>query len=174
MNIAEAYDCGVGFADGFTGVVLDVMSARKDDVAEFIREQLYSGLDGKENPLRPTYLNDPWFKSEAAGHWRGRAEAYMKWKRMITPPARSWLGFAERDANTPNLIITGEFYGSISAVPFANGLRIGSDGFAMGGDIERKYGSVIFKPGRRAVAYFIEYFLKGELLEHYRRWGMAG
>lgn len=172
-TIADAEKRFAGFLGGFESEVVRVMQENRSEVEEYIREQLYSGLNGREKPLRPTYRNDPWFRSEEAGHWKGRAEQYIKWKRSITPPARSWLGYDERSADTPNLIITGEFYGSIHARPFAKGLKIGSEGTPMGADIERKYGNVIFKPGNKAVGHFVEYLLKPRLAEYCRKWGIG-
>lgn len=161
-----------GFLGEFEGTVLATMEDNREEVADYIREQLYSGVDGKEKPLRPTYRSDPWFKSEEAGIWKGRATQYMKWKKRITPPARSWLGFPERGADTPNLIITGVFHDSIKARPFSKGLKIGSEGTPMGADIERKYGRDIFRVSDKAVGHFVKYLLGPRLVALYRKWGI--
>lgn len=171
-TIAEAQERFAGFMGEFEQVILKTMSDNREEVEEYIREQLYSGLNGREKPLRPTYRNDPWFNSDDAGQWKGRAEQYMKWKKRITAPARSWLGYPERSDDTPNLIITGEFYRSIKAHPFAKGLKIDSEGTPMGGDIERKYGSIIFKPGNKAIGHFVRYLLRPRMMDLYRKWGI--
>lgn len=38
---------------------------------EYVREQLYSGVDGDENPLIPGYTEDPYFKKNL---WRALEE----------------------------------------------------------------------------------------------------
>lgn len=160
-----------GFFNGFENAVIDAMESNADLVEETIQEQLASGLNGDEKPLRPTYTNDPWFNTEAAGHWKGKAKAYMKWKAKITPPARSWLGFPERDKDTPNLYIVGMFYASIKAKRTNKGLMIESN-IPMGKDIEKKYGSIILKPGRTARGHFVKYHLVPSLKAYYAKWGL--
>ena len=73
--------------------------------------------------------------------------------------------------DTPNLIITGEFYSSIRVNVSSEGLKIGSD-TTMGKDIERKYGSIIFGLGQRSRSYFVEYVLSPALKEYFSRFGV--
>ena len=167
-TIAEAAKIYETFLNGFESAVLDVMKDNSRIIEEYITQQLYSGLDGNSMPLRPTYTGDPWFSSADAGRWRGKAEQYMKWKRSITPPARSWLGHPERSADTPNLFISGEFYSSIKATPLTDGMSIGSN-IPMGGDIERKYGSAIFKPDNKSVEHFVSHLLKPRLTDYLKK-----
>lgn len=129
---------------------------------DYIREQLSVGLDGNENKLTPSYTEDPFFKSPEAGNWYNRAESYKKWKQSITPPAPSYLGYPAREANTPNLIIVGNFYASIKAFNVDGGIRIGSQGFTDAGDIESKYGSQIYAVSPKARAFFLKYRFKKE------------
>ena len=107
---------------------------------EYVREQLYSGVDGDENPLIPGYTEDPYFKKTYGEHWKKNAERYKNWKTKIQKPKPSYLGFSARGNNTPNLIIRGDFYSSITAIPISNGIRIASYGVSFGSDIEKKYG----------------------------------
>lgn len=170
-TIKEVQERFSRFASGFTDAVLDAMEESSPIVVETIHEQLASGLDGDEQPLRPTYTNDPWFNSEAAGSWKGKGKQYMKWKAKITPPARSWLGFPERDKDTPNLYIIGMFYASIKAKRVSTGLQIESN-IPLGKDIEGKYGSIILRPGKTARGYLVKYHIKPALMDYYRKWGL--
>ena len=110
------------FANGLENELIKQMHEKKELFEEFITEQLYSGLNGDEVPLRPTYTNDPYFNMYREP--KKAAERYKKWKARIQPPARSYLGFKPRDIDTPNLIIRGDFYSSITAVPIADGVMI--------------------------------------------------
>lgn len=164
-TISEAVKAMAEIEGNFSKEVLEAMTDSRSVVREVIQEQLASGLNGREKPLRPTYLNDPYFKDKDSP-WYGRAKQYMEWKRRITPPARSWLGFPARDIRTPNLFITGVYYDSIQASKGNNGLRIESMDSTMGGDIERKYGSIILGVGNTGKKFLIEY----HILPHLRSW----
>ena len=124
---------------------------------EYIREQLFSGVDGNEEPLKPGYMEDPYFNDFK--NPKKAAEWYKNWKTRIQPPKPSYLGFSARGNNTPNLIIRGDFYSSITAIPISDGVRIVSYGVAFGADIERKYGSQIFKISEKAGSHYMEYRL---------------
>ena len=54
--------------------------------SEYIREQLYSCVDGDESPLIPGYTEDPYFKKSYGEHWRKNAERYKNWKTKIQKP----------------------------------------------------------------------------------------
>lgn len=170
-TITEAANVYQNFFNGFKGVVLNTMKENSNLITEYITEQLFSGLNGDDKPLQPSYTSDPWFNSAEAGRWRGKEKQYMKWKKMITPPARSWLGYPERHADTPNLFINGEFYSTIAVTPFDDGVMIGNS-TPLGGDIEQKYGSVIFKPGNKSVEHFVSTLLRPRLLDYLKNCGI--
>ena len=87
------------------------------------------------------------------------AEKYKNWKTRIQRPKPSYLGFPARNNNTPNLIIRGDFYSSITAIPISDGVKIVSYGVSFGADIESKYGSQIFKVSTKAREHYIMYRL---------------
>lgn len=145
------------FANGLENELIKQMHEKKELFEEFITEQLYSGLNGDEVPLRPTYTNDPYFNMYREP--KKAAERYKKWKARIQPPARSYLGFKPRDIDTPNLIIRGDFYSSITAVPIADGVMIASQGLMFSSDIESKYGNVIYKIGDKSKMHYITFFM---------------
>lgn len=172
-NIIEAEKNFNALVEGFESMIRNIMAAQKKELQIYITEQLYSGVNGKDKPLRPTYLNDPYFKSRESGKWYKNARGYMMWKEGITPPyASSWLGIPRRSPDTPNLIIRGDFHNSITAVPFDKGLRIESVGVSFSDDIERKYGQAIYRVGSYARRYFIEKYVKKGIEDYFRKFGV--
>lgn len=160
------------FSDGFGQKAVNEIQRHSGDFVEYIREQLYSGRDGNERLLSPTYLNDPWFMTKEAGRWYGKPRWYMGWKAHITPPVASYIGLPARPREVPNLIIRGDFYDSITAIPIQGGIRIFSQGVSFGKDIERKYGGDIFKPGPHAVMEFVDAYLAREMESYAKSLGL--
>lgn len=172
-NIIDAEKNFRMFVDGFEPMIRGIMHAQKKEVQVYITEQLYSGRNGNDKPLRPTYLNDPYFDSPESGGWYKNAKGYMRWKERKTPPyASSLLGIPRRSADTPNLIIRGNFHDSITATPIDKGLRIESVGVSFSGDIEKKYGQAIYKVGSLARRYFFEQYVKQGVADYFRQFGL--
>lgn len=151
--------------DGFEGEVVKCMGENRHEMTVSVREQLYSGIDGDNKPLTPTYSRDPWFQNPRAGFYDESAhmfvscyqhpERYIEWKNRITPPeASSRLNLPARDSDTPNLFIVGTFHGSIDARATASGVEIFTAGWTEGPAVERKYGSQIFGLSDPAVGHF--------------------
>lgn len=168
-DFSERFD---RFVSNFERDCIGVIHENKPLFEEFIREQLYSGKNGKENPLTPTYSDDPYFKEHYGKNWRAAAERYRKWKMLISPPSPSYLGLQPRHSNTPNLIIRGDFYDSIVATATGSGFVIGTQGLSFGRDVERKYGSGIFEIGNHAKKFFIETKLLPSILNNFKSYGL--
>lgn len=171
MSFKEAYTNFQKFKKELDEIPERIIQAHKPELVELVKDQLYSGLNGNDKALTPSYLNDPFFNTPEAGQWRGRASAYAKWKYLQTPPRGSSAGHPPRKFETPNLTIIYVFYDSITAVNIEKGVRIGSN-TPLGSDIEQKYGSVIFKIGNISKAYFINHIFKPYwkyFLDKYRR-----
>lgn len=140
-------------ATGLKEECLKCMDENRNVVESLVREQLYSGMNGKERLLSPTYDNDPFF--EEKGQWFHRNKQYKHWKLKKTPPIESEVLFLPpRPVEVPNLFITGTFHDSITARSNNSGLLITSIGFIDGPDIEKKYGGEIFMLGETGRAYF--------------------
>lgn len=157
MEFKQYCEGWMKLANNLEDVLIDQMHKEKDLFEEFITEQLYSGVNGDEEPLRPRYTEDPYFNTFK--NPKKKAEQYKKWKAKIQPPARSYLGFKPRDVDTPNLIIRGDFYASITAIPIADGISIVSQGVEFATDIERKYGNVIYEIGNRAREHYVRHYM---------------
>ena len=146
------------------------MHEEKDLFEEFITEQLYSGLNGREESLSPRYTEDPYFNMFK--NPKEEAERYKKWKAKIQPPARSYLGFKPRNVDTPNLIIRGDFYSSITAIPIDDGISIVSQGVEFSTDIEQKYGHVIYEIGDKARKHYIDFYMLPRIMKLMKECGL--
>lgn len=171
-TIKEAFQNVSILVDGFEDMIHKVMDENKSIVRDFITEQLYSGVNGNDKPIKPSYLNDPWFKSNEADKWKNNPIGYAKWKKRITSPTPSFQGYPARDQYTPNLIITGEFYDSIRISSSKRGLKIETRGTDIGNDIERKYGSIILGVGIKSREHFITYVINPALKKYYSKFGI--
>lgn len=160
----------VRLANTLEEVLVKQMHKEKGLFEEFVTEQLYSGMNGREEPLRPKYSEDPYFN--AFKNPKKEAERYKKWKAKIQPPARSYLGFRPRNIDTPNLIIRGDFYSSITAIPIADGISIVSQGVEFSTDIEKKYGNVIYEIGDKARKHYIVYYMLPRILRLMKECGL--
>lgn len=171
-NFNQAYRNFVEFQSGLENECVRIIQIHSDDLLDMIRSQLYSGLNGNDKPIRPTYETDPYFRTPEAGRWRNNSKGYARWKYFQTPPRGSAYLHPPRDFSTPNLIINGLFYDSISAVKIKDGVNILSQGINFGNDIEKKYGSTIFGIGNRSKEYFMSYIFKPLLKRYFSQYGM--
>ena len=157
-------------AIGLEDECVKCLDERQEEIIDSIHEQLYSGLDGTEHLLSPSYDEDSYFSEP--GPWQNRAEAYKRWKEKITPPIRGEkLYLPPRPVEVPNLFIVGSFYESIHAERIRTGLHISSSGFKEGPDIERKYGEQILCMSDTAKAYFNLMFMRPCINRFFRNCG---
>lgn len=172
MDLRDFATAFRNMADGFGTKVVHEIQRKPEDFVDYVHQQLYSGRDGDDRLLTPTYLNDPFFNTPEAGRWRGKPRWYMGWKMHITPPVRAYIGLPPRPKEVPNLIIRGDFYESITAAIVQGGIRISTEGVSFGKDIVRKYGEKILKPGPHAVREFTEVRLGPEMEKYYKSFGL--
>lgn len=172
MELAEFCRNFKRFADGFGTKVVNEIQRDPDEFVTYIHQQLYSGRDGNERLLSPTYLDDPYFETPESGRWFKKPRWYMGWKTHITPPTPAYIGLPARPREVPNLIIRGDFYSSITALPIQGGLRITTQGVSFGPAIEKKYGSAIFKVGKHAVKEFVDAHLLRAIESYYKSLGL--
>lgn len=173
MTIVEASNAFDAFAGGLSDVVRDVMDSHKGQIVSILQAQMKVGVDGNDAPLRPTYLSDPWFNTEEAGPWKGKAKAYMLWKKEITPPESvSWLGYPARSVSTPNLFITGKFHESLRAQMFDDKMVFTTEGTTFGDDVVQKYGIDILKVGQKGVNYIVQTWVRPRLESYFKKCGL--
>lgn len=151
---------------GFPPMLTQLIQANGMELGGYVREQLWSGLDGDEKELRPTYLTDPYFKERYGSAWRLMAERYADWKMEITPPSSGRLGFRPRSREVPNLFIDGTFHRSIMPRNIDGGITFSSQvGFAT--EIEQKYHDTIYKVSRTARKRFLDDFVRGAIRTYF-------
>lgn len=156
---------------GLEQACADCLMENKAVVEELIGEQLYSGLDGDTNSLRPSYSNDPFF--DIKGRWYHDSDGYIEWKKKITPPVTSpRLNLPPRPIDVPNLYITGAFHESIRASVNGDSLSIGTFGFTEGPDIVRKYGDNILNLGVDAREYIVLEMLEPFIGDFFKKYGL--
>lgn len=160
--MASIYEVSViinTIANGIEEECMKCMDENKSIIRDCIQEQLYSGVDGTDRCLAPTYDNDPYFNEP--GPWQNKPERYKRWKEKITPPISSYLlNLPPRPTEVPNLFITGTFYDSIRLKKSSTGVDVFTEGFIDGPDIQKKYGDNIFSLGSSAKEYFIMMYLR--------------
>ena len=158
-------------ASGFEKSCMDCLQENNIEVADLVREQLYSGLDGNTDSLRPGYSEDPYFR-ETTSMWHNDPDGYIEWKRKITPPIKSpRLNLPPRPVDVPNLYITGPFHESIRASVAGDTLSIDTVGFVNGPDIVRKYGNDILMLGKDAREYVVLQLLEPFLKRFFKQCG---
>ncbi|MBQ9524789.1 MAG: hypothetical protein IJR69_06680 [Bacteroidaceae bacterium] len=144
---------------GIKDSIHECFEEKRDIITMCVTEQLYSGIDGEGEYLKPTYDDDPYFNEK--GPWHGANYAYKKYKERITPPVRSYmLNLPPRPLAVPNLFIIGTFHASINAARVGDVVKVYTSGFRDGPEIERKYGEAIFKLTDDAREYFNIYALR--------------
>lgn len=159
MGIEEVAEIIRKIADGFEEACMRCLDANSDVVVASVHEQLWSGLNGKDEHLSPTYDNDPYFDEDDKNPWYGCSQEYKDWKMRITPPSsRPMLGLPPRPTEVPNLCIDGTFYSEITASRQGDELLL-DPGQGNGLDIVDKYGDVILDMGSTAVEYFNANFM---------------
>lgn len=155
---------------GFEQTVAECLTQNKFVVEDLIGEQLYSGLDGDTNSLRPSYSDDPFF--DIKGRWYHDSDGYIEWKKNITPPIASpRLNLPPRPIDVPNLYITGTFHESIRATVNGGKVLINTVGFSDGPDIVRKYGDNILNLGMDAREYIVLEMLKPFVGNFFKKYG---
>lgn len=156
---------------GLEQACADCLMENKAVVEELIGEQLYSGLDGDTNSLRPSYSDDPFF--DIKGRWYHDSDGYIEWKKKITPPVTSpRLNLPPRPIDVPNLYITGAFHESIRASVNGDSLSIGTFGFTEGPDIVRKYGDNILNLGVDAREYIVLEMIEPFIGDFFKKYGL--
>lgn len=152
MGIEEVAEIIGKISDGFEEACMKCLEENESTVLQAVHEQLYSGLDGEERHLSPTYDDDPFFEEE--GEWYHRAKDYKAWKGSITPPLKgSMLGLPPRPYEVPNLFINGKFYSEITVFRKGDFLDI-DPGMEHGPEIVAKYGDRILDLGPTGIEYF--------------------
>lgn len=149
------------------GILKWAVSNYSNVLLELPKAQLLYGRDSEGKPLTPGYLDDPYFKSTEHAQWyksmKIRLEGTHKARIAYNP------GFPEKDSNTPNLIITGEFQDHFYIQSGGDSFTIGSTSL-IAPDIENKYGrDNLYRLAPLSKEYFYTHFLYDILKKHIYR-----
>jgi len=150
---------------GETPVLVGGIVEEYDDVILSLnRDQLLSGRNTEGMPLTPGYLDDPYFNS------RDAAERYARMKYALESQhrARMWNPqlFPDKDSNTPNLIVRGDFQDGMYINTTKDSYGIGST-YHSSNDIETKYHHRVFGLAEVSKSYFWNNFLGPSLKKAY-------
>lgn len=169
MDISQVSDIIHRIAEGFEENGMKCLSDHSGSVVVAIEEQMYSGFNGNDELLSPTYDDDPYF--EQPGPWYHNGAAYKAWKKEITPPEGSTLlGLPPRPENVPNLYINGRFYSDIIANRRGDVLVV-DPGHNDGPAIVAKFGDEILNMGSSAVEYFNREYMMPSIERFFKKCG---
>ena len=127
------------------------------------KDQLYAGQDANGNGLRPTYQEDPYFKTQAA------AQRYSDWKDRLDQRSHNPL-FAKRPSGTPNLIINGRWLYNTLVADVGGGKLVVSSGSWLFPKLETKYGQALLGLNHIALRYYVEEILFTRLQKNVNKW----
>ena len=145
--------------------VLDkVVSDNKDVLLSLNRDQMLLGRDADGEMFKPSYLQDPYFKTQAA------AQSYARMKYALEPSHKALLWtpvqlYPDKDRNTANLIVTGLFQNGLFITAGGGSFDINSS-YVASGDINRKYKGRVFGIAPKSKEYFFLELIKPTLLKH--------
>ena len=178
QSLEDICNALIDWCDNFEDKCMECMDSNQSVFVASIREQLYSGIDGSNNFISPTYESDPFFNEKRAcfydderGHFVNcyhHPERYIEWKRRITPPVASqMLGLPARPDEVPNLFINGKFHSEISSSKGDGQIDIDVVEAGDGPAIIGKFGSQILEIGDVATKYFNERYLLPHLQDYF-------
>lgn len=118
-----------------------------------IKAQIDSGIKGDGTELRPTYMDDPFFKSaEDAQKW------IRKYKKYQVNNYPEW-NLPTRSVNTPNLNITGSLFFNYITADNNNGfVEIQAVGSPIEAELRAKYGDDLLSLSPQVKAVIFEKF----------------
>lgn len=161
-TIGSLLDGARQLRDGLRGaLVRDVLARHDREIVEQQRIQLLEGKASNGEDLHPLYSED----IKPRGYFRSResAERYAAWKQTISYPYS-----VKRNADAPNLYITGVFHGDLQAEFSDEAMSIVPD-TAYAANIMAKYGMNVFGLSwEKWRVVFDELGVRDELIEKMR------
>ena len=139
----------------------------KEMLVDLNRDQMLLGRNAEGEILTPGYLEDPYFKTpEAAQRYAARkAILERRHHERITYP----LNFPEKDRNTPNLIIRGDFQDAMFIKPTPDSFTIDSS-YKYAGDIDTKYRKKLYGLAPLSRQYVWDNGLRYKIMNYLFSW----
>lgn len=143
-------------------VINGIVARDKDILLSLNRDQMLLGRNAEGEVLTPSYLNDPYFKSNL------QTEAYARMKYKLEQEHKARIEnptlYPYKDKDTPNLIVTGPFQDNMFILPEGESFIIGSS-YRDSNDIENKYNNLVFGISPESKEYFYKNFIHPALLK---------
>ena len=138
MSIQQLLENARGLQDGMSrgGLIREALLPYEQDIVEQQRIQLLEGKGSDGKDLHPFYSED----IKPRGYFRSKDSAarYAAWKQTLSYPYT-----VKRNADAPNLYITGVFHNDLVADMGTDSMAIVPD-TAYAANIMRKYGYEVF------------------------------
>lgn len=127
-----------------------------DEMLSLRKDEILLGRNSDGEPFTPSYTDDPYFHSrEAAIAYGERKYRLLSLHNMRIEHV---LGYPNKDDDTPNLIVRGDFQDGMFIHAGGDTHEIGST-YEDAGAIDSKYDHKVFPLGPEARAYFWKYIL---------------
>jgi hypothetical protein len=107
-------------------IALETMEGTEEEIRQYNLQQLLDGKTNKGTDITPTYLEDPFFKTQA------QAQAYSDWKDRISPRSN-------RRKGVPNLYINGYYHSTRQVLIVGDKIIYRSSFGEIFTDIDQKY-----------------------------------
>lgn len=155
--------------DNWPEVIETIVARYGHELVGLNQCQLLLGRNTDGELLTPTYLNDPYFKTNAQAQSYAAMKRRLEWAhrpRLIFP-----LNYPNKPSDTPNLIVRGNFYDGMYITRTAEDFTIGSKPLAPltladADDIEQKYNNKVFGLAPLSIEFWWNYRLRQELYDY--------
>jgi hypothetical protein len=107
-------------------IARETMEGTEEEIRQYNLQQLLDGKTNDGSDIHPTYLEDPFFKTQA------EAQAYSNWKDKISPPSN-------RREGVPNLYINGYYHSTRQVIIEGDTIKYRSSFGEIFTDIDEKY-----------------------------------
>lgn len=145
--------------DFIEGVVYN----ERETILELNKDQLLLGRNTDGEPLAPDYLSDPFFSNPEAA--KAYAERKYRLETLHQQRITHVLDFPNKEKNTPNLIIRGDFQDQMYITGFTATEYIIGSKYEGTPDIETKYHDKVFGLSPQVKRYFYEDYIRPKLIK---------
>ena len=164
-TIKQIKDRYVAAYNALMPAIAETVQQTSGDIMALNRDQLLQGRDADGNLISPTYMQDPYFKSQEA------AAKYSKMKYMMEEGHKQRMTFpemyGEKPTDVPNLLVTGTlFFNHFFISVTREAYTIGSTGEAAP-DIEQKYNNRLYGLTPKSKEFYYFMFIRPTIREVY-------
>lgn len=149
-------------------VVSETVAKTADVILDLNRDQMLYGRDADGEVFTPGYLQDPFFETKA------EAEHYLRMKMFLENVHKGrvrYTGvqlFPDKNANTPNLIVTGPFQNSMFIRTTKDSYTIDSS-YVEADEINDKYRGRVYGLAPRSKEFYYTNWLRPAIMRHYKK-----